>query len=394
MPEGPLSGLTVLDASTIIAGPLAAALLGDYGARVIKVENPLGGDRARVNGDIANGQGSWWSFLSRDKQCVTCDLSSPDGAALFIDLAAKADLVIENFRPGKLEKWGLGPETLLSVNPGLVLLRVSGFGQSGPYAPRAAYGTVIEAMSGFVNMNGFPDRQPLLPGIPIADSLSAVMGAYASMVALWSRDQNGRGGEIDLSLYGAMFQAMGLHLTEYDRTGVVKHRTGNAMGTSPRNTQICADGTWVAYAAGQSLRIVRGLVELTGLQDDPRFTTHEKAVENGLELDKSIGRWIKRHDREVVIETFVTLGIPIGPVYEADDVMDDPHFQERAEFTTFTNSTEKIRMPATPFRLSSWSPPNDRHTGASLGEHNQPVYRELLGLSEQDLQNLADRGVI
>lgn len=392
----PLDGITVIDASTIIAGPLAATLLGDYGARVIKLEHPDGGDKARRNGAIVDGHGSWWTFLSRNKESVTCDVSTSRGAELFARLTSRADLLVENFRPGRLERWGVGPAVLQERNPRLAILRVSGFGQDGPYATRTAYGTVVEALTGFVNMNGYAHDRPLLPGIPVADHMTGIMGAFAAMVALRSRDSMGRAPVVDLSLYGPMLQAMGIHLTEYGRTGKIATRNGNRMGASPRNTQQCSDGRWVSYAVGQSHRIVQQLVDLLGLMGDRRFSDPESALINGDDLDRAIGVWINSRSQGDVIAAFSARGIPIGPVNNAAEVLTDDHFTARNEFGAYRDGECAVALPDTPFRVSGTAPRSCEvgATAPELGQHNQRVYRDLLGVSDDELDTLKTEGII
>lgn len=393
-PAGPLQGLIVIDASTVVAGPLAAALLGDYGARVIKVEHPKTGDSARHLGRPYEGLGSWWTFYSRNKECISCDLSKAEGAALFRRLTRRADLLIENFRPGKLESWGLAPSSLLEENPTLVVTRISGFGQSGPYANRPGYGTVVEAMSGFVHLTGFPDGPPTLPGVPIADSSTAGMAAFACMVGLHDRQRNGRGTVIDLALYGAMLQAMGSHLVEYERNGVVEGRTGNRMGTTPRNAHVCRDGKWITYS-GASPNLIAAIVDLLDVRSDPRFATPETAAEHGLELDDLIGDWIARRDRTEVLDAFVRAGIPIGPVNDDSDVMRDEHFLQRGEFGRFIERGRDLRMAFQPFRLSDYERPDTAmQTSGDIGQDNRAVYRELAGVTDDELDDLEAAGVI
>lgn len=394
MPDGPLKDLTIIDTSTVVAGPLAAALLGDYGARVIKVEHPKTGDSARKLGMPYEGVGSWWAFFSRNKECISCDLSTPEGAALLRRLVRKADIFIENFRPGKMESWGLGPSVLLEENPELVITRISGFGQNGPKADQPGYGTVIEAMTGFANMTGFPDGPPTLPGVPVADSETAAMAAFACMVGLRDRERHGRGTVIDLPLYGAMLQAMGSHLVEYERNGAVGKRAGNRMGTAPRNAHRCRDGRWITYS-GASPNLLAAIVDLLGVRADPRFTTPEVAGRYGLDLDDLVCGWVAERDQPDVLAAFVAAGIPVGAVNNDADVMHDEHLLERGEFGRFAEGDRVIQMAFQPFRLSGYDRPDDvMPTSAGIGQDNAKVLRELAGLTDDELEDLAAAGII
>ena len=394
---GPLDGLVVVDASTIIAGPLAAMLLAQYGATVIKVEHPQMGDGSRRLGTTPAQAGLWWKYLSQNKKCVTCKLSTPDGAALFKQLVSKADILIENFRPKTMEKWGLGYDDLKLENPGLVMLRITGFGQQGPYADRPGYGTLAEAMSGFAHMTGEAAGPPTLPGAPLADGLTGIMGAAACLAALWKSGQERstrKGQEIDLALYSSMIFAFGTYIAEYDQTGLSPARRGNRLGNAPRNAHKCNDGEWVAYSA-QSASMLGTIIEFVGLETDPRFTDPLNGLKYADELDAALGGWIAQRPRDEVIEKLVNAGIPIAPVYDTGQLVDDPHVRFRGDITAVDDDeVGSMRMPAAPARLSGGSI-TKRWTGASTkGAHNEEIYVDWLGMSPNHIAELMRDGVL
>lgn len=391
----PLDGLVVIDASTIIGAPLTATLLGEYGARVIKLEHPNGGDGARRLGAGPGGEGAWWRFLGKGKECVTCNLSAPEGADLFRKLVQRADVVIENFKPRTMERWGVGFDDLAAINDQLVMLRLSGFGQTGPYSPRPGYGTVAEAFSGLANLTGFPDGPPVLPGVPIADTSTGFAGALAVMIALHDRTAGPQ--EIDVSLYGSLVYSLGMLFAEYGQTGVPTERRGNRLGNAPRNAWQCSDGRWVAYS-GQSPNVVRAMIDFLGVGDDPRFQTIESCLAHGLVIDDLLGAWIAEHTRDEVLEEFVRRGIPIGPVNSIPDVLADKHLAARSEFVVH-EAVERpgVEMPHIPFRIrtpessgtetSSWE-------GRPLGYDNHRVYVDWLGIDPSELERLRGDGIV
>ena len=396
MAESPLAGLVVLDISTVIAGPLTASLLAEYGATVVKVEHPQYGDGSRNTGSTAAARGLWWKFLSRNKQCVTLNLSDPEGAELLLEMAAKADILIENFRPGTLERWGIGPSALHNSNPGLIILRVSGFGQDGPYAQRPGYGTIIEAMSGLANMTGDPNGPPTLPGIPIADGLAAYAGCSAIMIALRQRDHGGapgRGEVIDLALYSPMLYLMGLFVVEYDQLGASPPRRGNRFGQAPRNICRTLDDQWIAYAA-MTPGMLDSIVDLVGLQDDPRFKPPKTALDYGEILDEALGCWIAKRALVEAVEELSVRNIPVTPVYSIEQLMQDEHIVARGDILSVPDDdVDRIRMPRGPFRFSR-SSAEVNFTGRSRGYDTVEFYEHFVGLDSARILQLRKRGVI
>jgi crotonobetainyl-CoA:carnitine CoA-transferase CaiB-like acyl-CoA transferase len=391
--SGPLAGLVVIDVSTIIGGPMAALLLAEYGATVIKVEHPTLGDGARHMGYQSTGM--WWKFLSHNKKIVTCNLSNPRGAELLRRACVKADVIIENFRPGTMEKWGLGYDVLSAINPKLVMLRVTGFGQDGPYSSRPGYGTLAEAMSGFAHLTGDSDGPPTLPGMPLADSMTGVMGAFACMTALWKRDGpmgTGRGQEIDLNLYGSLAYALGPYVVEHEQLGIDLVRHGNKLGNAPRNLHRCTDGDWVAYSA-QSGSSMSAVVQFIGVQDDPRFADTATTLANADSLDEALGAWIAQRPRDEVMRILVEHGVPVGPVYAIPDLMADEHVRFRGDFVDIADGDSSVKMPRPPARFSDGDGLPGR-SGGARGADNEDVYLGWLGLSSDEFVNLCADGVL
>ena len=398
MGKGPLEGLRVIDASSIVAGPMAATVMGDYGAEVIKVEHPARGDALRNMGLKKDGVPLLWKVLSRNKKAVTLNLSSPEGRDIFLKIVAKSDVLIENFRPGTLERWGLGFDVLHGVNRGLVMLRVTGFGQNGPYAQRPGFGTVAEAMSGFAHITGAKDGPPTLPSMALADGIAGLFGAAAVMFALRWRDAGGGKGEgqvIDLSLYEPLFYILGAQVSYFDQLGFVQQRAGNRGmgGGPPRNAYQTKDGRWVAFSSNAPA-IVERIIRLLGLEKDPRFSTLPEAYKNGNELDGLLGKWIQGHVFQEVLSTFEEYEAAIGPVYSVADQFQDPHFLSRQDIVEILDSElGKIKMQGLVPRFSA-TPGSVEFAGPPKGAYNLEILRDWLGLGEEKLKELKEKGVI
>jgi formyl-CoA transferase len=391
-----LGGLRVLDVATLFAGPLAATLLGDYGADVVKVEHPVRGDPVRYHGASKDGVPLWWTMLSRNKRAVTLYLGSAEGQALFRRLAADADVVIENFRPGTLERWGLGPEVLLGDNPRLVLARVTGFGQFGPLAGRPGFGTLAESMSGFAAITGQPDGPPTLPPFGLADGIAALTTAFAVMAALRAREHSGRGQVIDLAIIEPILTVLGPQPTVYDQLGVVQERTGNrSFNNAPRNTYRSRDGRWLAVStSAQSIaeRVMR-LVGRPELIDEPWFRSGGERAQHADELDEAVGSWIADREADDVIAAFEEAQAAIAPVYSVADVMTDPQYAALGSIASIEDpDLGPVKMQNVLFRLSE-TPGRIRWTGPGLGEHNEAVYGEL-GIDRAQLEELRRQGVV
>ncbi|WP_027343193.1 CaiB/BaiF CoA transferase family protein [Hamadaea tsunoensis] len=393
----PLSGITVVDAATLFAGPLAATILGDYGADVIKVEHPAKGDPARGHGPAKDGVPLWWTSLARNKKTVTLNLSDPDGAQLLRRLLSGADVLIENFRPGTLERWGLGPDVLLAANPRLIVARITAFGQSGPYAHRPGFGTLAEAMSGFAAITGAPDGPPTLPPFGLADGISALTAAQAIVTALYHRDARGGTGQvIDLAIVEPMLSVLGQQAMVYDQLGRVQRRTGNrSVNNAPRNTYRTRDGRWVAVSTSAQA-IAERVLRLVGHPEvvaEPWFATGAGRAEHADLLDGHVAAWVAERDLGPVLAAFDEAQAAVAPIYDIADVFADPHFAYRDSITTVDDPVlGPVRMPNLLYRMSR-TPGGIRWTGRPRGADNEAVFGAL-GLSGEDLDRLRTRGVI
>jgi crotonobetainyl-CoA:carnitine CoA-transferase CaiB-like acyl-CoA transferase len=395
-PAPPLTGLRVLDLATLFAGPLAATMLGDFGAEVIKVEHPDRPDPSRGHGPSKDGIGLWWKLLGRNKRTITLDLSKPGGRDTLLRLAAGADVVIENFRPGTLERWGLGWDELREVNPRLVLTRVTGFGQFGPYSHRPGFGTLAEAMSGFAAMTGEPDAPPTLPPFGLADSIAALATAYAVLTALAARDRTGEGQVVDMAIIEPILTVLGPQPLWYDQLGHVQPRTGNrSANNAPRNTYRTADGTWVAVStSAQSVaeRVLR-LVGRPELIDEPWFATGAGRAHHADLLDTAVGDWIAGRPRAEVLAAFEAAEAAIAPVQDVREVMADPQYQALDSVTTVDDpELGPLRMQNVLFRLSA-TPGAIRWAGRPHGADTDEVLSEL-GLTPGDLKLLREAGAV
>jgi len=395
--DGPLTGVRVLDLGTVYAAPITAMLLGDYGADVLKIEHPRG-DPARTHGPSKDGQGLWWKVIARNKRTATLVLSRPEGRQIMERLVADADVLIENFRPGVMEKWGLGPDRLLEINPNLVMLRVTGFGQTGPYAHRRAFGTLAEAMSGLAHQTGQPDGPPTLPPFGLADGVAAISGAYAVMLALYHRDATGAGGQvIDLSLLQPLLAILGPGPSAYDQLGVVPGRHGNrSTNNAPRNAYRTRDGRWVAISASAT-SIAERVMTVVGRPDIAQhewFASARERVRHADQLDRIVADWISARDFDAVMTAFQQAGAAIAPIYDMEQVVNDPHVQATEMITTVDDQDlGALKMQNLLFRLGA-SPGGIRFTGRGLSQDSDAVYSERLGLDSQRLAQLREDGVI
>ncbi|MFE7836793.1 CaiB/BaiF CoA transferase family protein [Streptomyces sp. NPDC057474] len=394
--DPPLTHLRVLDLATLFAGPLAATMLGDFGAEVIKIEHPTKPDPSRGHGPSKDGVGLWWKLLGRNKRTLTLNLSTPGGRDTLLRLAATSDVIIENFRPGTLEKWGLGWKELSAANPRLVLARVTGFGQFGPYAHRPGFGTLAEAMSGFAAITGEPDAPPVLPPFGLADSIAGLATAYAVMTALAARDRTGEGQTVDMAIIEPILTVLGPQPLWYDQLGHIQPRTGNrSANNAPRNTYRTADGSWVAVStSAQSIaeRVMR-LVGRPELIDEPWFGSGADRARHADVLDEAVGAWIARHTREEVIEVFEKAEAAVAPIQDVREVMTDPQYRALDTITTVDDpDLGPLRMQNVLFRLSA-TPGAIRWAGRAHGADTDSILTEL-GLSEPDIETLRQEGAL
>ncbi len=405
--SGPLQGMKVLDLSIIVAGGTASSLLADFGAEVVKVERPGSGDPLRNWGPFANGVSLWWKVHSRNKQSLTLDLGSAEGQALLLDLAKHADMLIEGFRPGTLERWNIGPEQLHRQNPGLVILRYSGFGQTGPYRDRPGFGTIAECMSGYIAMTGFPDTPPVLPPIPLADEIAGVFGAMAGMMALYRREvvrgaslageRKKTGQVIDLSLFEPLFRLCIPHIPMYDLLGIVRERVGNDFpDAAPRSLYQTGDNRWLGLSA-TSQSTWEALAHAMGLSDcitDPRFTDNASRLQNKDSLNEILQNWLGSRPQDQILERLVPAGGVVGPVYDSAQIVNDPHYQDRDDVVEVEDpEIGPTLMPGIIPKFSD-TPGAVEHAGPRLGEHNAQVLETWLGYDSQAVAALVDKGVI
>jgi crotonobetainyl-CoA:carnitine CoA-transferase CaiB-like acyl-CoA transferase len=392
----PLAGIRVLDVSTVYAAPITAMLLGDFGAEVIKIEHPTG-DPARTHGWNREGHGLWWKVISRNKRTMTLNFSKPQGQDILRRLVADADVLVENFRPGVMEKWNLGPDQLLEINPRLVMLRVTGFGQSGPYAQRRAFGTLAEAMSGFAHQTGQEDGPPTLPPFGLADGVAGIAGAFAVVTALYPRDASGgRGQVIDLSLLEPLLGILGPGPTVFDQLGIIAGRHGNrSPNNAPRNAYLTRDGRWVAISASAT-SIAERVMRLVGrgdLTEKPWFSSAGERSRRSEVLDGAVSKWIAAREFDEVVKAFDEAGAALAPIYDIEQLMTDPHVEYRDTITAVEDEDlGPIKMQNLMVRLMG-TPGEIRFPGRRLGQDNEELYRELLGIDAEELAKLQAEGV-
>ena len=395
----PLEGVRVVEMGSLLAGPFCGQLLADFGAEVIKVEPPGKGDPMRVWGrHRKEGRTLWWPIIARNKKSVTLNLREEEGQELARRLIAEADVVVENFRPGTLEKWGLGYEKLSQINPGLVMVRVSGYGQTGPYRERAGFGSIGEAMGGIRHVTGFPDQAPPRTGISLGDSLAATFGALGALTALYHREAHGGKGQmVDVGIYEAVLALMESTIPEYVLAGNVRGRTGTVLPfVAPSNIYPTRDDDYVLIA-GNADTVFGRLAKAVGhpeWAEDEKYATHHARGENMQELDDMISTWTKQRTVEDVLQTMAEAGVPAGKVFTAKDMVEDEHYAARENVVTVEDSEiGAFPMQNVVPRLSE-TPGKVRWTGPALGQHNDEVYGEVLGLSEEQRNDLRERGTI
>ncbi|GAA4322338.1 CaiB/BaiF CoA-transferase family protein [Actinomadura luteofluorescens] len=396
--RGPLADLRVVEMGQLLAGPFCGQLLGDFGAEVIKLESPGAGDPMRQWGrEKPHGKSLWWPVVARNKKSVTCDLRTPEGQDLARRVIDRADIVVENFRPGTLERWGMDFDRLRETNPGLILVRVSGFGQTGPYSPRAGYGSIGEAMGGIRYVTGDPPSAPACAGISLGDSLAAVFATIGALVAVHHRGATGRGQIVDSAIYEAVLAMMESLLPEWAVAGYQRERTGSVLpNVSPSNVYPTASGEMILIAANQDTvfgRLARtmGRPELSA---DPRFAGHADRGRNMAELDGIISAWSAGIETGDLLELLHAGGVPAGRIYTAKDMFDDPHFAAREAIVRLVHPDFGELPMHNAFPRLSETPGSVRRPGPGLGEHNREVYGGLLDLPEDEIAALSERGVI
>ncbi|MDQ3012113.1 MAG: CoA transferase [Acidobacteriota bacterium] len=383
----------------LLAGPFAAAMLGWFGAEVIKIEPPKTGDPLRKWRKVYNGTALWWYCLGRNKKCVTLNLKDPRGQQIARQLAGKVDVVLENFKPGTLEKWGLGFDELKQINPKLILARISGYGQTGPYSHKPGYANVAEGFSGLRYITGFPDRPPARPNLSIGDTLAGLHAALGILMALYHRDAKGtgQGQMVDVALYEACFNMMESVIPEYDKFGEIRERQGAKIsGIVPTNTYPTKDGKYIIIG-GNGDAIYKRLMTVAGREDlahAQHLATNEGRVEHEPEIDDALEAWTRNHAYDELIAALEKAAVPSGPIYNAADIVSDPHYQARGMFEdAHIGNGETVKLPTFAPKLSE-TPGGTDWIGPALGAHNHEVYGDLLGMSEEGIADLSAEGVI
>ncbi|AXG11379.1 CaiB/BaiF CoA transferase family protein [Haloplanus rubicundus] len=399
--QGPLDGLRVVDCSGMIAGGFATTQLADFGADVIKVEHPEGTDPLREWPPYDEGVSLWWKSIARNKRCVTLDLSTAAGSALLLDLIDDADVLVENFRPGTMEKWGLGPDRLHEENPGLIVVRQSGYGQTGPRSDKPGFGTVAEGISNWAHVNGFPDSKPLLPPISLGDLTAANFAVQGIMFALFERDVgrgggSGEGQVIDMSLYEPLFRLFVSEVEAYDRLGEVRERIGNHHeSAAPRNVYETEDGYMTLSASAQSIfENVAEAIDRPDIVDDPRFATNEARVDHADELDEIIEAWTRERSTDEAIAAMEAADAIVGPVYDMADIFEDEQYAARNDIVAMDDEDLGSLRTAAPVPRLTRTPGTVDHAGPGHGQHNDEVFRSELGLDETEYDRLREEGVI
>ena len=394
--SGPLAGYRVIELGQLLAGPFAGCMLGYFGAEVIKIESPDGGDPIRRWREMRGDTSLWWRSLARNKKSVTIDLKTEQGVELVRRLIQQADVVIENFRPGVVEKWGLGPEDFRSSNPGLVYARISGYGQDGPYASKPGFASVCEGMSGFRYVNGQPGEAPVRPNLSIGDTISGIHAALGIALALLEKKRSGEGQVVDVALVESMFNLMEAVVPEYDGNGVIREPSGSTVtGIVPTNTYRCADGKYIVIG-GNGDSIFQRLMIAAGHPDmatDPRLATNPGRVEHETEIDSALSQWCEAHDSAYLLQQLDVARVPAGPIYNVEDMLNDEHFNARGLFEQVEIDGKPLKIPAILPRLSR-TPGATRWPGGDLGRENREVLGEMLGLSEQQIEELRAAAVI
>lgn len=394
----PLAGLRVIEVGQLLAGPWAGTILGYYGAEVIKVEPPETGDPIRRWRKLRNGQSLWWSSLARNKKCVTLDLKSARGRELMAELMNSADVLVENFKPGTMEKWGLGPDVFKQSNPGLIYARISGYGQTGPSAPKPGFASVCEGFGGFRYVNGFPGEPPVRPNLSIGDTLAGLHAAMGILLAYINRNRadGGSGQVVDVAIFESVFSLLEGVVPEFDGAGIIREPSGSTLtGIVPSNTYRCGDGKLIVIGANTDSMFKRlaKLMEQPEMGDDPRFSDNAKRVEHQEEIDGRIAAWAAARPAAVALDSLDDAGVAAGPIYNVEDIFNDPQYRARGLLQQVTVDGEPLTIPAI-VPLLSETPGTTRWPGPKIGSHNDEVFSEILKLSASEQATLRDDGVI
>jgi len=392
--DRPLEGLRVVEMGQLLAGPFAGTVLGYFGAEVIKVEPPTG-DPIRQWREVRDGMSLWYHSLARNKKSVTLDLKSDKGREIAFDLLTKADVVVENFRPGAMESWGLGPEDVKPHNPGIIYARISGYGQTGPFSEKPGYASVTEGYGGFRYINGEPGKPPIRPNISLGDTAAAIQAAMGVLLAVIQRQKTGNGQVVDVALYEAIFNLLEGIVPEYDGAGVIREPSGTTItGIVPTNTYLCSDGKHVVIG-GNGDSIFKRLMKEAGREDmaeDPELEHNPGRVIHQERIDQALADWCQQHTSANIIAKLESARVPVGPIYSVEDMMTDPHYIARGMFEEVDVNGKALKIPAISPKLSD-TPGRTDWPGAQIGAHNQEILGDLLGLSPETLEQLHQDGV-
>lgn len=392
--ERPLEGLRVVEMGQLLAGPFAGTVMGYFGAEVIKVEPPTG-DPIRQWREVRDGMSLWYHSLARNKKSVTLDLKTDRGRELAFELLSKADVVVENFRPGAMESWGLGPDAVKAVNPGIIYARISGYGQTGPFSEKPGYASVTEGYGGFRYINGEPGKAPVRPNISLGDTVAAIHAALGVLLAVIQRHKTGLGQVVDVALYEAVFNLLEGIVPEYDGAGVVREPSGTTItGIVPTNTYLCGDGKYVVIG-GNGDSIFKRLMREAGredMADDPELAQNPGRVIHQERIDQALSDWCSAHTSVEIIQRLEDAKVPVGPIYSVEDMMTDPHYNARGMFESVNVNGAPLKIPAIAPKLSE-TPGRTDWPGAEIGAHNQEILGGLLGLSPEQLKELKQQGI-
>ena len=390
----PLAGLRVVEMGQLLAGPFAGTILGYFGAEVIKVEPPTG-DPIRQWREVKDGNSLWYYSLARNKKSVTLDLKSERGRELAFQLLTKADIVIENFRPGAMEGWGLGPEAVKAENPGVIYARISGYGQDGPFSEKPGYASVTEGYGGFRYINGDPGKPPVRPNISLGDTVAAIHAALGVALAVIERSKSGKGQVVDVALYEAVFNLLEGMVPEFDGAGAIREPSGTTItGIVPTNTYQCKDGKHVIIG-GNGDSIYKRLMVEAGREDmanDPELAHNPGRVVHQTAIDQALADWCAQHNSQEIITRLEAVRVPVGPIYSVEDMMNDPHYQARGMFETVEINGEPLKIPAILPKLRG-TPGETKWPGQPIGSHNTEILGDLLGLGDDDLAQLKADGI-
>lgn len=390
----PLAGLRVVEMGQLLAGPFAGTILGYFGAEVIKVEPPTG-DPIRQWREVKDGNSLWYYSLARNKKSVTLDLKSARGRELAFQLLTKTDIVIENFRPGAMEGWGLGPDAVKAINPGVIYARISGYGQDGPFSEKPGYASVTEGYGGFRYINGEPGKPPVRPNISLGDTVAAIHAALGVALAVIERSKSGRGQVVDVALYEAVFNLLEGMVPEFDGAGAIREPSGTTItGIVPTNTYACKDGKHVIIG-GNGDSIYKRLMTEAGRDDmanDPELAHNPGRVVHQEAIDKALADWCSQHSANEIIERLEAARVPVGPIYSVQDMLSDPHYQARGMFETVEINGEPLKIPAILPKLRG-TPGETKWPGQPIGSHNSEILGQLLGLGDDELAQLKADGI-